>query len=212
MTCSVRPVLLVATLLAGCQPAPPPFPRELVAFVQLGDAPVFAGTPGQWDAVIRERGWILHENGTFKLWYTGYDGSKTGRRRLGYATSADGIAWQRDPNNPLLPDVWIEDMMVLRDGGRYLMFDEGEHDRAHMLTSADGLTWTSAGQLDIRLVNGHPIPAGPFGTPTVLREHGRWYLFYERSDRAVWLAISDDLRVWAQLPRRSGADSRARRL
>jgi len=35
--------------------------------------PVFkGGGPGQWDEQIRERGWILKEDGVYHLWYTGY--------------------------------------------------------------------------------------------------------------------------------------------
>src|SRR5579883_1664233 len=178
------------------QPAAAVFPRELVAFVLRGDRPVFeAAGPGHWDAKIRERGWILREDGVYKLWYTGYDGTPTGRRMLGYATSPDGIHWTRDPRNPLVRDHWVEDVMVVKDGATYYMFAEGENDRAQLLTSADGVTWERAGRLDVRLANGTPIPDGPYGTPTAFREGGRWYLFYEREDRGVWLAESADLKV-----------------
>lgn len=191
---------------AGCRPAPAPvaapaevhgFPRELVRFTPRGTAPVFqGGGPGAWDEKIRERGWVLREGDTYKLWYTGYDGTPTGRRRLGYATSPDGLTWARHPGNPLVPDVWVEDVQVVRDGGRYLMFAEGEGDRAHLLTSPDGVQWTPSGRLDVRLANNTPIPDGPFGTPAVLRDNNKWHLFYERGDRGVWLATSDDLKVW----------------
>ncbi len=40
------------------------------------------------------------------------------------------------------------------------------------------------------------IPDGPCGTPTAFKDGGRWLLFYERSDKGVWLATSDDLKVW----------------
>jgi hypothetical protein len=173
------------------------FPRELVAFVQQGDAPVFqAAGPGHWDAKIRERGWVVREDGVYKLWYTGYDGTAEGRRMLGLATSPDGVTSTRHPRNPLVPDHWVEDVMVVKDGGRYLLFAEGENDRAQMLTSADGVRWDRAGRLDIRLATGEPIPDGPYGTPTALRDGGRWLLFYERADKGVWLAASDDLKVW----------------
>jgi hypothetical protein len=191
------PLTALVLLLAVAQPAPAAFPRELVAFAPEGDRPVFAGGgPGAWDAQIRERGWVLHENGSYKLWYTGYDGTKADRRRLGYATSPDGVRWTRHPGNPLLPDLWVEDVMVVRDGGRYLMVAEGENDRAHLLTSADGIAWQPHGRLDVRRADGTPIPDGPFGTPTLFRDAGRWLLFYERSDAAVWLAASTDLKVW----------------
>src|SRR4051794_27885118 len=88
------------------------FPPELVHFAPYPGNPVFKPERGQWDTRIRERGWIMREDGIYKLWYTGYDGTPDGLRMLGYATSKDGIAWTRHPRNPLLKDVWVEDMMV----------------------------------------------------------------------------------------------------
>ncbi len=78
------------------------FPSELVRFVPYPGNPVFTPAQGQWDARIRERGWIMRDDGIYKLWYTGYDGSKDGRRMLGYATSPNGIKWTRSPSNPLV--------------------------------------------------------------------------------------------------------------
>ncbi|MBX9626565.1 MAG: hypothetical protein K2X82_22380 [Gemmataceae bacterium] len=202
-----RALMVIAVAAVGCRPAARPsipepglYPRTLVAFADQRGGPVFEGAgPGRWDAKIRERGWIIVEDGVFKLWYTGYDGTPTGRRVLGYATSPDGVTWTRHPGNPLLPDRWVEDVMVVRDGDRYLMVAEGENDRAQWLTSADGVTWEARGRLNIRLANGDPIPDGPYGTPTLFRDNGRWLLFYERSDKGVWLAASDDLGVWTNV-------------
>jgi hypothetical protein len=171
-----------------------------VSFVQQGDGPVFrAAGPGHWDAKIRERGWIIREDGGYKLWYTGYDGTAHGRRMLGLATSPDGVTWTRHTENPLVRDLWVEDVMVVKDGGRYLMFSEGENDRAQLLTSPDGVTWDRVGRLDVRLTSGNPISDGPYGTPTAFRDGTRWLLFYERSDKGVWLAASDDLKVWTNV-------------
>jgi hypothetical protein len=86
--------------------------------------------------------------------------------------------------------------MVVKDGGRYLMFAEGENDRAQLLASPDGVAWERLGRLDVRLAGGAPIPDGPYSTPTAFRDGTRWPLFYERSDKGVWLATSDDLKVW----------------
>ncbi|MCA9148175.1 MAG: glycosylase [Planctomycetales bacterium] len=174
------------------------FPDELVKFV--AEAPiVFDGDAKSWDKKIRERGWILREGTQYRLWYTGYDGSKTGIRRLGYATSQDGVRWERQSHEPMLPELWVEDMMVLKVGGTYWMFAEGARDRAHLLSSTDGMHWKPLGPLDIRYVNGTPIMDGPYGTPTAWFEHDRWYLFYERMDRGVWLATSTDMQVWTHV-------------
>ncbi len=49
------------------------------------------------------------------------------------------------------------------------------------------------------MADGKPISKGPYGTPTAWFENGRWYLFYERGDRAVWLAESKDLKVFTNV-------------
>ena len=133
------------------------------------------------------------------MWYTGYDGTPTGVRQLGYATSDDGVHWQRYEGNPLLPGHWVEDMMVVKRDGTYYMFAEGERDRAQLLTSTDRVHWEPQGALDIRYHDGQPLSPGPFGTPTVWFEDGVWYLFYERMDQGVWLATSRDLKVWTNV-------------
>ena len=47
------------------------FPRELVDFVRYANNPVFtAAGPGHWDLRIRERGWILHAENAYRMWYT----------------------------------------------------------------------------------------------------------------------------------------------
>ena len=178
-------------------PAMPDFPKALVEWVPYAGNPVFAGTNGDtWDRQIRERGFILREGGRWRLWYTGYNPSRRDTKLLGYATSADGIRWQRYPDNPVFTDSWVEDMCVVKEDGTYYMFAEGLHDIAHLLTSTDGVHWQDRGSLDIRTTAGRPLSPGPYGTPTVWIEGSVWHLFYERGDRGVWLATSKDRRVW----------------
>jgi sucrose-6-phosphate hydrolase SacC (GH32 family) len=176
------------------------FPKDLVRWKPSPDAPVFAGEGGEaWDKKIRERGWIIKDGDTYHLWYTGYNDAKTKDRLLGHATSADGVTWSRDPANPLVKNDWVEDVCVVKADGAYWMFAEGEGDIAHLLTSADGKTWTELGPLDIRKADGTPISPGPRGTPAAWVEEGVWYLFYERGDQGVWLATSRDKKVWTNV-------------
>ena len=128
-----------------------------------------------------------------------YAGAKTDRKQLGLATSPDGIRWTRSPANPLLPEVWIEDVQIVRDGKRLLMVAEGEEDIAHALVSEDGVRWRSEGPLDIRQADGRPISAGPRGTPTQHLHAGQRWLLYERYDAGVWLARSADGKVWTNV-------------
>ncbi|HUQ68161.1 MAG TPA: glycosylase [Planctomycetaceae bacterium] len=173
---------------------------ELTQFEPIAGKPVFvAAGEGHWDARIRERGWVLRDGDQWRMWYTGYDGSRTGLKLLGHATSSDGLRWTRDERNPLYREHWVEDVCVVKHDGTYYMVAEGFLDQAQMLTSPDGLAWKRRGLLDVRRVNGEPISRGAYGTPVLWIENGVWHLFYERSDLGVWLAKSTDLRVWTNV-------------
>ncbi len=175
------------------------FPEEMVDFIPYKHNPVFTGTgTNTWDRKIRERGYILRDEGIFKMWYTGYRGDHD-PKYVGYATSPDGVHWQRYAGNPVYDDLWTEDMQVIKYEGIYYMFAEGKNDIAHWLTSHDGIHWEEKGPLDIRYTNGDPLTPGPYGTPAVWIENGKWYLFYERNDEAVWLASSSDHKVWTNV-------------
>jgi beta-1,2-mannobiose phosphorylase / 1,2-beta-oligomannan phosphorylase len=198
--------LLVAVCMTQCSPSHKTisntyneFPDELVHFVPFKNNPVFAGTgTATWDNQIRERGWILKEDNTYHLWYTGYTNIDS-TKYLGYATSPDGFTWTRYKDNPIHSSNWVEDMCVIKSGNTYYMFAEGKGDTAHMLTSTDRVHWTEQGNLDIRLTSGNSISKGPYGTPSVLKENGIWYLFYERDDSGIWLATSKDLKTWTNV-------------
>ena len=200
---SIRRCVLALVLASPTVPAvADDFPRELVDWSPIaGDPVVFRGAGDDaWDRKIRERGYILlAEDGTFHLWYTGYNEDRSPTRFLGHATSPDGLGWTRDPANPIFTGSWVEDVCVVRRDGRYVMFAEGKDDVAHQLTSADGVRWEDLGRLDIRYRDGSPLSPGPYGTPTGWFEDGTWHLFYERGDRGVWLATSTDRRVWTNV-------------
>jgi beta-1,2-mannobiose phosphorylase / 1,2-beta-oligomannan phosphorylase len=196
-------VLLTAPLAANLarpvvQEASSTWP--LAAWTPIAENPVFAGTARDtWDRKIRERGFIVvGDDGTYRLWYTGYAGDRPPTMSLGLATSRDGIHWTRDPENPIFSRSWVEDVCVVPKDGAYIMVAEGKNDIAHLLSSNDGRKWTDHGSLDVRKTDGSPIP-GPYGTPTAWFENSTWYLFYERGDQGVWLATSKDLKIWTNV-------------
>jgi hypothetical protein len=202
--------LSTACAAESLAPPSPCFPRELVEFGPPSPAPLFAGGgPNAWDRDLRERGWIMRDDGLWHLWYTGSNADRDGVRRLGYATSRDGLNWTRC-DRPLVDDLWVEDVCVVKACGRradgrcgpvYCMFAEGEGDIAHVLTSEDRVHWRPRGPLDIRTTAGVPIAAGPRGTPAAWFDDGKglWHLLYERMDRGVWLATSPDLEVFTNV-------------
>ena len=183
-----------------------PFPEELTRFEPSSRNPIFtAQGEGHWDVKIRERGWIMLDRNApaeapaWRLWYTGYDGTREGKKMLGLATSQDGLRWTAHPGNPIYHDAWVEDFMIVPLDGTLYMFAEGKNDQAHLLTSRDGINWQRVGLLDVRKADGTPIEPGPYGTPTAMHEDGLWYLFYERRDAGIWLATSRDMKVWTNV-------------
>jgi predicted GH43/DUF377 family glycosyl hydrolase len=175
------------------------FPSELVNFKEYPGNPIFTGTNlDTWDKQIRERGFILKEGPNYHLWFTGYSPDSP-TKFLGYATSKDGIHFERFTKETIHPGQWVEDMCVVKSGKTYYMFAEGEGDIAHMLVSKDRIHWQEKGNLDIRNIDGSPIRKGAYGTPTVIKAKGVWNLFYERDDLGIWLATSKDLKIWTNV-------------
>lgn len=180
------------------------YPAALVDFGPPSPTPLFAGGgPDAWDRDLRERGWIVRTAEGWHLWYTGSNPDRDPVRRLGHATSPDGLTWTRSAAGPLVADRWVEDVCVVRCGTghrqTWWMVAEGDRDVAHLLVSRTGRDWRPCGPLDIRLAAGGAIPAGPRGTPTLWRDRGLWHLFYERRDDGVWLATSRDLRTFTNV-------------
>lgn len=193
--------LLLSVVLAGCAyiDGEKDMLKGEVNLVSVSDNILFSGTDSTtWDAKIRERGFVIYDEGLYKMWYTGYNPDSSELKFLGYATSEDGIKWERYADNPIYKDKWTEDVFVMKHNNRYYMFAEGADDKAHLLISENGLQWESKGDLTILTTKGDTI-APPYGTPTVFVEEDIWYLFYEKIDSAVWLATSKDLMVWKNL-------------
>ena len=143
------------------------------------------------------------------MWYTGYNGTKTGFKMLGPGHQRRWPLWTRYPKNPIYDQNWTEDMMVVKQDATFYMFAEGFRfgraypfggrlqDEPHLLTSPDGIKWTRpAARISQTARDQRP---GIYGTPVRWFEDGQWYLFYEKMDLGVWLARSRDLRIWTNV-------------
>ena len=197
-------IIITCCLLFSCNSSKKrePFPDEMVKFVPYAQNPLFTGTGGdEWDKHIRERGFILFEDGLFKMWYSGYnnDYGETKTVNLGYATSKDGINWERYPGNPIYEGKWTEDVFVLKEDNLYYLYAENAgDDTIHLLTSSDGIRWEEQGDLSFRTAAGGTV-LPPVGTPAVFVKDGKWLMYYERGDDAVWLATSEDKLNWTNM-------------
>jgi len=98
-----------------------------------GAAPVLAGGGGgTWDEGYASRCTVLKDGSTYHMLYSG--GTTRMDHGIGHATSADGLAWMKNMNNPYLHKddgiPWRAERtyspMVIEDGGVYKMWFSGK--------------------------------------------------------------------------------------
>jgi len=161
------------------------------------------GPPGAWDEHIRERMWVIHDDGRFLAWYGGWKGNYDKKTpnlvHLGFATSEDGIRWTKHPKNPVFDQRWVEDVCVVKLRDTYYLYGEDETENKtaiHLLTSTDGVQWTARGNV-LQKTAGSDWEGGWVGTPLVWRELNPWYMLYEGGPPGdVGLATSADGVHW----------------
>ena len=120
--------------------------------------PIFEPGTDPWEAGGVMACYVMPVSGGYKIWYSGFTTSAiNGNVYIGYATSVDGISWQRDTiNNPVLgPGVsglwdgkWVWYPQVLFIDNMYYMYYAGTNTgywgtvEVGLATSTDGLVWT----------------------------------------------------------------------
>jgi predicted GH43/DUF377 family glycosyl hydrolase len=125
--------------------------------------PIFETGTDPWEAGGVMACYVMPVSGGYKIWYSGFTTSAIdGNVYIGYATSVDGISWQRDTiNNPVLePGVtglwdgkWVWYPQVLFNDNMYYMYYAGTNVgywgtvEVGLATSTDGITqWTKHSQ------------------------------------------------------------------
>jgi predicted GH43/DUF377 family glycosyl hydrolase len=158
-----------------------------VAWKRMSATPVLsAETPWEKGAVMCPHVLWDEAAGLFKMWYSG--GEQYEPDAIGYATSRDGLAWTKNPANPVFksdPAIpWekhkVTACQVIRQADGYLMFYIGFRDVDHaqigVARSRDGLT------------NWERLPANPIIRAGENKwDHDACYKPYAIYDGQKWL-------------------------
>ncbi len=168
------------------------------------------GTPGSWDDAGASIFQVIFKNGQYRAWYTGSDGT---HRRIGYATSHDGISWAKYPR-PVLDlgadGTWdyreVATGHVLDTGSKYLMWYHGYDGtflRIGFAESDDGIAWTKAQDVNPVLTVGPSLwDARSVGFPCVLRNEGggfrMWYTGYSDAADVIGYAVGNNAVSWTK--------------
>lgn len=148
---------------------------------------------------------IIIENGTYKLWYHSFGSDR--KRRIGYATSSDGLNWTKYPT-PILDvgpagsadDLYVVEPRVFKLGNQYRMYygvnraadglDAGKSYLMHA-TSSDGINWTKGNQVLFG-------PADPGFA--IIQNNGVWHMWFGRANNSIGYASSTDGFNWVEGP------------
>jgi predicted GH43/DUF377 family glycosyl hydrolase len=175
-----------------------------------------SGTGGDWDDERVQDPCVIFENGTYKMWFSGYDGTKW---QIGYATStATGGAgtWTKSVSNPVLKvgstNAWDESNVkmpwVIKIGTSYHMWYVGSSTSGgtHIghATSSNGLSWTRDSANPVLMTA--PLvdwEKSRVEQPCVLHKNGVYTMFYtgvKNSNYEVAKATSADGSAWTRDP------------
>jgi predicted GH43/DUF377 family glycosyl hydrolase len=157
-------------------------------------APVLAAGPDGYDQQGAAHGTVLHEEGTYKLWYhaMGDQGAI-----IAYATSPDGVTWSKQGPSLTPQGGWDENLWgpsVLKLAGTYWMWYAGAGPvmpSIGVVTSTDGINWTR--------VRPGPILTStmPIGDPHVISASGKLHMWYNNfAEGAIYYAESQDGIHW----------------
>lgn len=101
-----------------------------------------------YDTDNHHPGTVIYDNGTYKMWYSGYDGTNW---RIMYCTSTDGKTWSNfqvvvEYNDHYYASTYAYMPCVLKEGTTYKMWYcgfDGTNYRIIYCNSTDGLTWSN---------------------------------------------------------------------
>ena len=94
---------------------------------------VLNAVPGSWEGMVVSAPSIIKHDGTYYMFYTGFDDRVPGKQTIGLATSKDLFHWERHPRNPIYEappwadrraDGYIDcrDSHVIKYGDDFLLF------------------------------------------------------------------------------------------
>ena len=166
------------------------------------------GSEGTYDSHWSEECSVIKENDTsYKMWYSGYDGS---HYRIIYCTSTDGINWS---NHQMVVNIGSEGTydtvrayrpcVIKESDTSYKMWYGGRtnsHERIIYCTSIDGINWSNF-QMVINIGSQGTYDTQEVLTPYVIKEsntsYKMWYTGYDGSYYRILYCTSTDGINWS---------------
>jgi predicted GH43/DUF377 family glycosyl hydrolase len=124
------------------------FSSDGIKWQKYAGNPILTVRPGTWESITANAPRVFYDGNRYVMFYVGYNGSVY---EVGLATSADGLVWERHPNNPVLrrgpSGSWDQNSVITcgaftGNGRYYLLYNGGPYTPIGFASSVDGVTWT----------------------------------------------------------------------
>jgi len=172
------------------------------------------GADGEWDDLSILHAAVIHDGSGFRMWYEGV-GQTSDSSWVGYATSPDGSAWTKHPDNPIMapgaPGTFdaggVGPQSVIVRDGVYQMWYAAMPNSATGISnvsvgyaeSDDGLSWTRRPEPVLEPTSGWE--SSRLNHPSVRFDGARyqmWYTGANVSQAFIGFAVSSDGVDWTR--------------
>ncbi len=156
------------------------------------------GSGGAWDETRVVSATVVKDGASdYKMWYAGVNAA--GIYAIGYATSSDGVNWNKDGSNPVLtkgaPSAWdsqyVREPSVINVGGTYHMWYAGTakwpYFRVGHATSPDGINWTKDAGNPVLTPTAGTWDANEVYAPSVVANGSDYEMFYSGNAGGRWV-------------------------
>ena len=168
----------------------------------ISEPVLFPGDPDSWDSYSVHPHSIIKENGEYKLFYSGW-ADPYGMWHIGFATSSDGIHWNKYPQPIILGrsgwEFQIASVSVIEYDEVYYLYYTGRNYPEYKIglaTSRDGVHWARH-ELNPVLTSTEIWEGSGVYYPMVVRENNQFIMIYMNSlTNGFGIAISSDGINW----------------
>lgn len=183
------------------------------AWTKMPGNPVLSnGASGAWDDYFVFAPSVLLDGSTYKMWYAG-SSSASSVKKIGYATSSDGLIWNKQGATPVLGPGAVGSLdekgatfpSVVNEGSQFKMWYTGINAslQATILyaTSVDGSTWLKTPTAVISSGLSGSWDATYVGMTSVIKvgsEYKMWYRGGNDTGGGIGYATSPDGLVWTK--------------
>ena len=169
---------------------------------------ILEAIPGTWEGMVVSAPSVIQHDGTYYMFYTGFDDRVPGKQTIGLATSQDLFEWKRHPGNPVYevpewaerrPDGWIDcrDSHVLKYGDEFLLFTMVTHKEGKgaiaLASSKNLIDWKDLGPAVMTFKEPE--------SPRVFEHQGKFYMFISSAyGKQLLRAANPKTGPWEEIP------------